>query len=416
MNVTKELLENIAGVHGDSFYLLDCADFVSSYESLLREFQRFYQHTNIAYSYKTNYIPRLCNIVDSLGGYAETVSEMEVEVALAVGVDSKKIFFNGPYKKRLGIERLLLSGGTVNIDSSADLLIIMNLAEQNPNSTLNVGVRCNFSIDDGVVSRFGFDVDNGDFESAVEKISAFSNINLIGLHCHFASRNLKAWRNAASGMIKIIEKYFGGASSSLRYVSLGGGLYGPMSDDLRERLDVSPPSFRDYATAAAKPFADFYGSASANDVPELLIEPGTALAANALQFAARVISIKTVAGKAIATLAGSTFNVTPGSNKISLPINVHNMSSFDSIETHEDLDMAGYTCIEGDYLYRNYCGPLSVGDFVVFESAGSYSVVMKPPFILPNVPILEIRDDGTCDVVKRQETFQDVFQTFSMDF
>ena len=78
--------------------------------------------------------------------------------------------------------------------------------------------------------------------------------------------------------------------------------------------------------------------------------------------------------------------------------------------------MGGYTCIESDYLYQNYNGPLTVGDFVVFESAGSYSVVMKPPFILPNVPILEVNDDLSVEVIKRQESFSDLFQTFKLNF
>jgi diaminopimelate decarboxylase len=86
------------------------------------------------------------------------------------------------------------------------------------------------------------------------------------------------------------------------------------------------------------------------------------------------------------------------------------------MERYEDLDMAGYTCIESDYLYRNYSGQLSVGDFIVFDSAGSYSVVMKPPFIMPNVPILELNGDQTVRVIKRQETFEDVFRTYQMEF
>lgn len=51
---------------------------------------------------------------------------------------------------------------------------------------------------------------------------------------------------------------------------------------------------------------------------------------------------------------------------------------------YNDLDFVGFTCIEGDVLYHNYNGKLAQGDVIVISNCGSYSLVMKPPFILPN--------------------------------
>ena len=50
---------------------------------------------------------------------------------------------------------------------------------------------------------------------------------------------------------------------------------------------------------------------------------------------------------------------------------------------------------------------------VVFENCGSYSLVMKPPFILPNFPVLDI-SEGKTEVIKRAETFEDIFHTYNM--
>ena len=79
--------------------------------------------------------------------------------------------------------------------------------------------------------------------------------------------------------------------------------------------------------------------------------------------------------------------------------------------------IVGYTCIEKDILYRGYTGKLSVGDFVVFHQAGSYSVVMKPPFILPNVPIIQLDSASSTGfkILKRQEFFDDVFATYRLN-
>ena len=74
--------------------------------------------------------------------------------------------------------------------------------------------------------------------------------------------------------------------------------------------------------------------------------------------------------------------------------------------------MVGFTCIEGDVLYKDYTGELAVGDAVVISNCGSYSLVMKPPFILPNFPVLDICGKSV-EVIKRAETFDDIFHTFN---
>jgi diaminopimelate decarboxylase len=79
-----------------------------------------------------------------------------------------------------------------------------------------------------------------------------------------------------------------------------------------------------------------------------------------------------------------------------------------------NIDIAGFTCIESDYIYKGYTGQLSVEDYVVFSNVGSYSIVFKPQFILPNVPIIEHNDQNTeYEIIKRQETMNDVFSTFT---
>nr|MZG79422.1 decarboxylase [Photobacterium lucens] len=58
-----------------------------------------------------------------------------------------------------------------------------------------------------------------------------------------------------------------------------------------------------------------------------------------------------------------------------------------------------------------YTGRLFQGDFLIFNNVGSYSIVFKPPFILPNVPIIELTGNSV-ELIKRQETVDDIFETF----
>ena len=97
-------------------------------------------------------------------------------------------------------------------------------------------------------------------------------------------------------------------------------------------------------------------------------------------------------------------------NKKNPPIEVIPMGNEQADYT--DLDFGGFTCIESDYLYRGYSGKLAKGDMVVFGNVGSYSVVLKPPFILPNFPVIDITS-GEVEIIKRQENFDDIFHTFN---
>ena len=117
MEINREMLQALKREYGDAFYLLDSVQFTNNFEELKGAFSEIYPRFNIAYSYKTNYTPKLCKIVNRLGGYAEVVSEMEAELALRIGVKPSKIIWNGPVKNPIYLEKFLLDGGTVNIDS-----------------------------------------------------------------------------------------------------------------------------------------------------------------------------------------------------------------------------------------------------------------------------------------------------------
>lgn len=402
MQVVKNQIQKLSNKYGDSFYMLDSSKFVSNYQELKNAFSKIYPNFNIAYSYKTNYTPYLCNLINQMDGYAEIVSEMELELAKKIGVDYKKIIWNGPVKNAEILQKFLLAGGVVNLDSIEEFCAVEEIAKHNPSNNINVGIRCNYDVGDGIVSRFGFDVDGAEFSHVVKSLSENNNIVFKNLHCHFAKRQLEYWRNRTQGMLKIIDM-LGIAPDR---VDLGGGMFGKMPNELASQLGGNIPQYSDYAKVVASLFAEYFSS---NNVkPELVVEPGSALVGDCVQFVATVKSIKSIRGKIYAVLSGSQKNISMAS--VNPPIEVINMT--DDNNSYSDLTMTGYTCIESDILYRNYSGDLAVGDVVIFKNCGSYSLVMKPPFILPNVPVIDISDEEF-RLIKRQETFDDVFRTFS---
>lgn len=401
MKINSDIIRALRQEYGDAFYLLDSKQFRRNFLELKEAFGRIYPNFNIAYSYKTNYTPKLCRIVNELGGYAEVVSEMELEIAQRVGCKADRIIWNGPVKNATIMEQFLLEGGCVNIDSREELEVVKDIHRRHPDTLINVGIRCNYDVNDGVISRFGFDIDGEDFKAAVAFAVATNYVKLVNFQCHFAKRQIDYWPARAKGMVELIERL----GIIPERIDIGGGLFGKMAPSLKAQFSSEIPDYAAYAKAAAQVFADYFADKEVK--PELLIEPGSAVVGDCMKFVGTVKTIKNVRGKWIATVLGSQKNISM--TGINPPMEVIALGG--EQKEYKNLDFVGFTCIEGDVLYHNYIGKLAHEDAIVISNCGSYSLVMKPPFILPNFSVLDI-SEGECELIKRAETFDDLFHTF----
>lgn len=398
----NELL-NLSNKLGDDFFVFDRELFVRNFLDLQNSFREYYVNTHIGYSYKTNYTPYLCKIVSELGGYAEVVSDMEVEAARRLGVANSKIIYNGPSKSKASLIDALMSGIIVNLDSERDVRILLELASSQPTQKFEVAIRCNFPLVEGEISRFGIDVSSPLFADVVEQLKASSNVKLVGLHCHFPNRTLDTYAVRVDKMLALVKDIF---IEAPKFINIGGGFFSKMPENMWHKFGGKPPSFKDYAAVIGRKFSDHFGS---NSETKLFIEPGTALVADTFKFYCRVISTKRVSGKSIATVKGSIFTVSPTARNKELPIRV---ICADTYGEQEVFDIAGFTCIEGDYLSKDVSGKIAEGDFVEYSNVGSYSIVMKPPFILPASPIATFEDDKLV-IIKKRESVDDVFRLFT---
>jgi diaminopimelate decarboxylase len=409
MHPTWQTLDLLSRTHGDSFYLLNVDAFRRNYSEFLAAFRRIYPEANIAYSYKTNYLPRLGRIVSEFGGYAEVVSQMEYDLALRLGVPPARIIFNGPYKEAAHLAAALLAGSIVNLDAACEVDVVEALSRDQPGRKFTVGVRCNFDSGSGSISRFGFDIESDEFAAIFARLRALPNCEVGGLHCHFSTRE----RSAASYALRVrtllalCSRFF--AEMPPRFLNVGGGFFSRMSAELQAQFEVSAPTFEEYAAAIATPLAEAYPHSPR---PELILEPGAALTADVMQFAARIVALKTVRAHHFALASGSVHNIKPTLHNKNLPLRV--LRNGDGGQRTDDpVDIVGYTCMEHDCLHRGYSGGVGVGDYALFGNVGAYTIVMKPPFIRP-CPAVVGCDDGWQDfeLLKRPEEMEDVFRAY----
>ena len=412
--LNQQQINNLIQIYGSPLYIFHVEEFIENYKNLLDSIRSFYPKYNIAYSYKTNYTPKICKIVKELGGLAEVVSDMEFNLARKIGYDYKNIIYNGPIKG-LGLFEQLKNGGVANIDSLDELTSVLQFAKDNQDKNIRIAFRVNIDIGQGFISRFGLDAyedeskdQSSELSRAFAMVKLSPNVSVVGIHCHIGrSRSLQAWQNRVRIMFSLIDRYF---ESVPEFIDLGSGMNSVMEPVLASQFGGHLPSFVEYAEVIGNAMMKKYGSLPENDQPILYTEPGTTLISGCMSFLATVETIKAVKGKIYVTFNCSGGNMGDICHLKNLPITVYHNG--DKNKKMQDATFVGYTCLEHDHIYEGFEGELSVGDIVQFRNVGSYSNVFKPPFILPNCAMIELKKDGCTELMKRKETIDDLFITY----
>lgn len=400
----NELCEN----YGTPFYVFHEQEFVDNYHALCTAFREIYDNYIPAYSYKTNYMPYVCKIVKELGGYAEVVSDMEYQLAKRLGYANEHIIYNGPCKGD-ALEEHLLQGGILNIDNETEARYIAQLATRNMDKTLKVGLRVNFDVGAGYISRFGLELDGDALKETVCLLKKKKNISISGVHCHISrARGLEAWEKRIDSLLHAVGIYL---EDMPDYIDIGSGMFGVMDDSLASQFDVHIPSYAEYATVVAGKMQERYGQAEKK--PILFSEPGTTLISKYMSLITRVNHVKTIKNRVLATVDASFYNAGETCRFKQLPYYVINNKAGNSMTNKfMNADIMGYTCLEQDCLYSNMRVPIGEGDIIVFGNVGGYSIVSKPPFIQPNCPVIAWNRNNEMVEIKRSEKFDDIFSTF----
>lgn len=405
-NIINQLIEK----NGTPFYLFDEQEFIDNYRKLENTFKKIYPNYQVSYSYKTNYTPFVCQLVKSLGGYAEVVSDMEYTLAKKLGYKNEQIVYNGPSKGNEMFEHLE-NNGILNIDSLDEAKRIVAYVNNNSEKKYTVGLRINMNLGSDFISRFGLVPESPELIETVHIINNTPNLKIIGIHCHISrSRGVEAWAKRAEIMLEAADKYIEGTP---QYISLGSGMFADMPEFLKNQFGgVNVPTYEDYAECTIKPFAEHYKYVDKK--PILFTEPGTTVVARYLDFITKVLSIKEVRGRQIANMDGDYHNLGEICTMKKLPVNI--IAGGREQKVYQNMDIMGFTCLEQDVLYPGFEQPIAEGDILVFNNVGGYSIVSKPQFIKPQSAMFAKRTDGSVMKIMRAETFDDVFGKFNFDF
>lgn len=391
--------------YGSPLYVFHDAEFIENYEHLCKAMRAYYPNYLPAYSYKTNYTPHICGLVKSLGGYAEVVSDMEMYVALKIGYKHEHIVYNGPCKGPQ-MEEHVLNGGISNIDNRAEAERIVVLAKANPDKNIKIGIRINTDIGANFISRFGLEVGSQEMDEVVAMLKAEPNIKAVGLHMHVSrARYIEAWQKRIDNILEAADQYIDGIPE---FIDLGSGMFAEMEDYLKKQFTISVPTYEEYAKVVAGTMAKHY--ANIEKKPLLMTEPGTTVVSRYLSLITTVTAVKKVRGRNIAMVDCDYHNAGETCVMMKVPYTLYHTGT--GVDSGNKPAIMGFTCLEQDYLYKEFPETVRVGDVIEFRNIGGYSVVYKPPFIQPCCAMVAIKKDGTVDLIKRKETFEDIIKTF----
>jgi diaminopimelate decarboxylase len=405
--------KKIEAKSGSPFYIFDETVFRKNYADIVKAFGSRYKKFILAYSYKTDYIPYLCGIIKSKGGFAEVVSRLEYDLALKVGQKPSKIVFNGPVKNYEDIELALKNQSIVNLDSWTEIESAVKYAKKNPNREIKVGLRINIGLSDKSgrshiqehlkTGRFGFDPSDSNMAKVITLLSRIDNVAVNSLHGHTSTADRSVWcyKTIAETLCRIAEKYF---PESVEYINIGGGIFGYIPPKMRW---TKTPSFDDYASAVCKVMKS--NKWVQRREPILMLEPGIAMVANTLGFVTKVISVKNIRGKIFVTVDGSAYNVKPTFHKINQPYQIIRKTKGTK---RCAFSIVGSTCMEKDYLLTEITDLLpDAGDFIKIDSVGAYTVVLTPPFINP-APAIVVETSSAFKLIRSKQTLNDMFRNY----
>lgn len=362
-------------------YIVNLPELKNTIEHLKFAFSTFPRFI-FGYSFKTNPALPIIRTVYDMGGYAEVVSPQELLLANTI-FPLRKIIYNGVIPDAAGKFNVASHGGTVNVENILELRSLNQYAMEH-NAVIDIGIRLNLDIEGLQPSRFGMEFN----DNLHNTLKSCKNLNIVGIHCHVSkAREISYWRERAKRMARI-AKVLG-----CRYIDLGGNMYGHMRPEVAKRYK-NIPSFCYYAATIREEFSNMF---SEDEMPCLILEPGTPIAASAQAYLSRVNIIKQVAGMMVVTLDGKAMDTEVFMDpKNRFPYHVLTKSK----ESIKDAVVYGSTCTETDIFATGYTGPLAVGDRILFDNVGAYSNTLKTSFICGIPGIATYDEDGTFTVVK----------------
>lgn len=396
--------------HGSPLFILSERTLRENARRLKRAFATRWPRVRHGWSYKTNYLGAVCNILHQEGSWAEVVSAFEYRKARALGVPGSRIIFNGPWKPDPILEQAVNDGATIHLDH-LDELYALELIASRLGKTVPVGLRLNF--DTGYTeawNRFGFNIESGAAMDAAQRLGASRWLTLTGLHSHIGTfvLDVRAYAAQARIMCEFMERVERECGSTIDYLDIGGGF---ASRNALQGLYLPPeqtvPSFEQYAEAIVGALNEAARGrvASGKALPALVLETGRAVVDDAEILATTVVGGKRLPDGRRAAILDAGVNLL--FTAFWYNHDVRPLKPLNGIA--EETVLFGPLCMNIDVLRSSVMlPPLNVNDVLTIRPVGAYNNTQWMQFIQQRPAVVMVSEQGTVEVIRAAESLDTV--------
>ncbi|MEW6679707.1 MAG: alanine racemase [bacterium] len=393
-------IEHLVKEYGSPLIVFSESTIRKKHHELQRAFTLRYPKTQIAWSYKTNYLKAICAIMHQEGSWAEVVSEYEYEIAKQVGISGDKIIVNGPYKPDAFLFTAVKDKAIINIDSLDEVYSLEKIASA-LGEQVEVGIRIN--MDTGMYpawDRFGLNLETGQAYEAAKRIVSAGKLRIVGLHSHIGTFILepKFYQQEAISLCAFSSRLKSDFGINIKYLNIGGGFASRNSLKLTYLpTSYMAPSFDSYAEAVCN---IILGSFPYDNLPTLFLETGRALVDEAGYLITTICATKRLPSGVRALILDAGVNIIVTAFWYDLEIlPVQDRGLF-----MEDHVIYGPLCMQIDVVRDLIKLPiLNKRDNLVIKPFGAYNVTQWTQFIRMRPAIVLIGQNGGVEIIREAE-------------
>ena len=348
-----------ADQHETPFLVVDLKTIDRAYDELVDGFP----FAKVYYAVKANPANEVLSLLRDKGSNFDIASIYELEKVLALGVKPEQISFGNTIKKARHIRAFYEKGVRLYAtDSEADL---RNIAKAAPGSKIYVRILTEGSTTaDWPLSRkFGCQTD-----MAMDLLVLAKELGLepygISFHVGSQQRDIGAWDAAIAKVKVIFERLKEEDNITLKMINMGGGF--------PANYITKTNTLQTYAEEITRFLQEDFG----DELPEIILEPGRSLIANAGILVSEVVLVSRKSHTALERWVYTDVGKFSGlietmDESIKFPLWTEKQGEL------EEAVIAGPTCDSADIMYENYKYGLplnlAIGDRMYWISTGAYT-------------------------------------------
>lgn len=397
-------IKSLAEQFGTPLYVYNKSRIEDNFHLLDSTFNRYYPKTKVHFSVKANSNLNILNVFREIGSGADCSSPFEVLLAKKAGFNSEKILYTGNYESPEDFSVIETDKMRLNLDDGSSLARLLQVKKPEI-----ISFRINPGIGRGGyegITTAGSDAKFGvPYEKAYEvyKNAKENGIDRFGIHMMTGSNNLEPYYFAeiVDKLMIIAGDIFSKLGAVPEYIDIGGGFGVPYEDD-EQPLDVDLTA--KLVTEIFIEKCKKYGFGT----PDLVLEPGRFLIANAGYLIAKVTGIKHSYKTFVGLDAGMGTLLRPA-----LYGARHRMLVYGKEEPTIHANICGQICENSDIFAKGMMIPeVEEGDLVTFLDAGAYGYAMASNYNNRPRPAEVIINGGDATIIRRRETFEDLIRLY----